>query len=296
MSRASEHTNPLLRFYDRISWFLQLNLGLILTAVGIHFFKTPNHFAFGGTSGLSIVMAELFPDMSVGGAMFAVNAALVIVGLIFLGVRTMGITIYSSFALSAYVSICEWAYDMSAGPFTDETFLELCFAVVLPAVGAALAFNAGASTGGTDIIAMIMAKSTSLPLGTSLLISDLLLVIAAGFVFGISTLMFCLAGLYAKAFVVDSMIESINLRKQCTIVTRNGEPIKQFILHELGRGATVHSARGAYSNEPMEVITSVLTRKQAMLLRNFIHTNDPHAFITIVNSSEVLGKGFRAIK
>ena len=105
-----------------------LNLGLFLTAAGIHLFKTPNHFAMGGTSGVSIILASLIPGLNVGGALFIINAALVALGLVFLGAKTMGVTIYSSFALSAFVSALEKAYPMPR-PFTDDTMLELCFAV-----------------------------------------------------------------------------------------------------------------------------------------------------------------------
>lgn len=134
---------------DNLIFFLILNLGLIFTAVGISIFKTPNHFAFGGTSGLSIILSTLFPKWNVGAFMWIVNAALVVLGFFFLGIRSMGWTIYSSFALSFYVSACEVIYPLSF-PLTHDVFLELCFAVILPAVGAAMVFNVGASTGGTD--------------------------------------------------------------------------------------------------------------------------------------------------
>ncbi len=92
-----------------LNFFGELNLGLILTAVGIVYFKNPNHFAFGGTSGLSILLADLFPKINVSGFMWIINMLLVVMGFVFLGIRTMGWTIFSSFALSFYVSICEWA-------------------------------------------------------------------------------------------------------------------------------------------------------------------------------------------
>ena len=279
---------------DHLLWFLKLNLGLLLSAIGIHFFKTPNHFAFGGTSGLSIVLASLFPSLRVGDFMFLLNAALVIAGLICLGRKTMSATIYSSFALSFFVSLCERVYPMTA-PFTNDTLLELCFGVVLPAAGGAIVFNLGASTGGTDIIAMILSKHTSLKIGKALLISDVAISVAAGFVFGMSTLLYCLLGLFAKSFVMDSLIESINLRKQVTIITENPEPIKEFILTELHRGATAQVAHGAYTDGEITVLFTVLSRHQAIQLRNFLHSAEPHAFLTIVNSSEVIGNGFASL-
>ncbi len=279
---------------DQLLWFLKLNLGLMITAFGVHFFKSPNHFAFGGTSGLSIVMANLFPQLQVGGFMLLFNGVLVLLGLIFLGVKAMEATIYSSFALSLYVSLFETLYPMPQ-PFTDDTLLELCFGVVLPAVGSALVFNLGASTGGTDILAMILSKYTSLKIGRALLVSDVAIVLAAGALFGVRTLMYCLLGLFSKSFVVDSMIESFNLRKQITIITENPEPIKEYILQELHRGATEQLAHGAYTDGKVTVIFTVLSPRQAVQLRNFLRTADPRAFLTIVNSSEVIGKGFSSI-
>ena len=165
--------------WEDAKFFFLLNLGLVATAVGIAVFKTPNHFAFGGTSGLSIVLATLFPRWNVGAFMWFINAALVVLGFVFLGVRSMGWTIYSSFALSFYVSLCERVCPLSA-PLTSDAFLELCFAVILSAVGAAIVFNIGASTGGTDIVAMILNKYTSMPVGRALMVSDLGIVLVGG--------------------------------------------------------------------------------------------------------------------
>ncbi len=278
----------------RAYFFLMLNAGLALTALGIVVFKTPNHFAFGGTSGLSIVLSTLFPRINVGGFMWIINAALVVLGLFSLGVKPMGWTVYSSFALSAYVSILERITRMSA-PLTHDTLLEMCFAVLLPAVGSAMVFDVGASTGGTDIVAMVLAKHTSLEIGKALMVSDAAIVAAAAYIYGPATGLYCILGLIAKAFVVDGVIENMNLRKVCTVVTCEPEKVRTFVLETLHRSATVEQAYGAYTRQSEEVLTTVLTRRQAVQLRDFLHEHDPHAFITIVNSSEIIGKGFRSI-
>ena len=162
-----------------IIWFLLLNFGLVLLASGIHFFKSPNTFAMGGTSGISIIAATLLPHMDVGTFMFIINGVLIVLGLVFLGRAVIGATLYSSVALSFYVWVLERAVPM-ARPFTDDTFLELCYAVILPAAGSATIFNIGASSGGTDIIAMILSKYTSLEIGKALLVSDFCIALFAG--------------------------------------------------------------------------------------------------------------------
>lgn len=277
---------------NKLKFFILLNAGLLLTAIGIAIFKTPNHFAFGGTSGISIILATLFPKYNVGNFMWLVNGILVFLGLIFLGIKTMGWTIYSSFALSFFVSVVEKVIVLSS-PLTNDTFLELWFAVILPAIGSAIVFNVGASTGGTDIIAMILHKYTPLEIGKALMASDALIVLIAAYLFGPKTGLYCVLGMVLKCTLVDTVIESFNLRKVCTVVTENPEPIQNFIIEKLNRSATIEDAVGAYTQRQKTILITVLTKREAMLLRNFIHQNDKTAFITIVNSSEIIGKGFR---
>jgi uncharacterized membrane-anchored protein YitT (DUF2179 family) len=275
-------------------FLLSLNGGLILTAAGISLFKAPNHFALGGTSGLSIILSTLFPGMPVSAFMWMVNAALVLLGLAMLDRKTIGWTIYSSFALSAFVTLFEWIYPMSA-PFTNDTLLELCFAVLLPAIGSAIVFDAGASTGGTDILAMILKKHTSLEIGRALMISDAAIVAIAFVLYGPRTGLYCVLGLMAKAFIVDGAIESFNLRKVCTVISREPEAVEEFLVRELHRTCTLRAARGGFSNKPETEVVTVLTRKEATQLRLYLRKNDPKAFLTMVNSSEIIGKGFRSV-
>ncbi len=278
----------------RCGFFALLNLGLVVTAVGIAVFKTPNHFAFGGTSGMSIVLTALFPGWNVGAFMWLINAALVLLGLVFLGPRSMGWTVYSSFALSFYVSVCERLFPLAA-PLTGDVFLEFCFAVLLPAVGSAIVFNIGASTGGTDIMALILHKHTSLEIGRALFLSDLAITLAAALLYGARTGLYCILGLVLKTTVVDSAIESLNLRKVCTVICADPAPVREFIIQKLHRSATVQRAEGAYTHAEHWLLMTVLTRHQAAQLRNFLHQEEPDSFITIVNSSEIIGKGFRSL-
>lgn len=279
------------KLFSALRSFFLLNAGLFLTALGTALFKAPNHFAFGGTTGLSIVLSTVFPRWDVGGYLWIINAILVVVGLIFLGRHTMGWTIYASFALSFYVSLCEALWPLKQ-PMSGDPLLELCFAVMLPAVGSAIVFNIGTSTGGTDILAMILHKYTSLEIGRALLVSDLGIVLIAACIYGSSTGLYCILGMVLKSTLVDTAIESFNLRKVCTVVTNDPGPIRDFIVHKLNRSATEEKATGAYSQEEKWAVMTVLTHAQAQQLRSFLRVQDPQAFITIVNSSEIIGKGF----
>lgn len=274
--------------------FLLLNLGLLIVALGVHFFKVPNNFAMGGVSGASIIAATLVPGLNVGHFMLIINVVLIIVGFIFLGRSFAAGTIYSSLALSLFIWVLEIAKPIPE-PLTNDKFLELCFAVILPAVGGGIVFNIGASTGGTDIIAMILSKHTDLEIGKALFVSDFAVTLAAGFIFGVTTALYCLLGLLVKAFLLDIVIESINVRKHVTIISKESKAIEAYIIKTLHRGATISKACGAYTGEEKEIITTVLGRRQTVMLRDYIRSIDSNAFITIVNSSETVGKGFRAV-
>ena len=274
--------------------FLLITLGTVLTAVGIYFFKFPNNFSTGGVSGISILLGKLVPFLSPAVSMWVINLILLLIGFLFFG-RGFGLmTAYCSMLYSFLTWLFEVIYPMTA-PFTDQPFLELCFAMMLPAVGSAILFNCHASTGGTDIVAMILKKYTSLDIGKALLVSDALIAFSACFVFDIRTGLFSLLGLIIKAFVVDSVIESINLCKYFSIVTSCPDAICDYIIREMNRSSTVIDAIGAYSHENRKVILVACRRSEAVRLRQYIKTVDPKAFMFITNTSEIIGKGFRTV-
>ena len=287
--------NPVKRIgRAEINNFLLVTLGTVLTAVGIYFFKFPNNFSTGGVSGISILLGRLVPFLSPAVTMWAINLILLLVGFLFFG-RGFGLmTAYCSMLYSFLTWLFEVIYPMTQ-PFTDQPFLELCFAMMLPAVGSAILFNCNASSGGTDIVAMILKKYTSLDIGKALLVSDALIAASACFVFGIRTGLFSLLGLVIKAFVVDSVIESINLCKYFSIVTACPDAICDYVIREMNRSSTVIAAVGAYSHEDRKVIMVACRRSEAVKLRHFIKTVDPKAFMFITNTSEIIGKGFRSV-
>ena len=287
--------NPVKRIgRAEINNFLLVTLGTVLTAVGIYFCKFPNNFSTGGVSGISILLGRLVPFLSPAVTMWAINLILLLVGFLFFG-RGFGLmTAYCSMLYSFLTWLFEVIYPMTQ-PFTDQPFLELCFAMMLPAVGSAILFNCNASSGGTDIVAMILKKYTSLDIGKALLVSDALIAASACFVFGIRTGLFSLLGLVIKAFVVDSVIESINLCKYFSIVTACPDAICDYVIREMNRSSTVIDAVGAYSHEDRKVIMVACRRSEAVKLRHFIKTVDPKAFMFITNTSEIIGKGFRSV-
>lgn len=268
-----------------------LTLGTALVAMGTYFFKFPNHFSTGGVTGIAVILSSIFP--SVSSSLFAsvINVAFLLLGFGVLN-RGFGVrTVYCSLLFSGMLAGLEWLVPLSS-PLTDEKLLELFFGVILPALGSAILFNTQGSTGGTDILAMILKKFTSLDIGMALLYVDVLIAGSTLVLIDIETGLFSLLGLVLKSVLVDSVIESLNRKKSFVVVTSCPDEVCDFITHTLHRSATFWKGEGAYSHQDKWVVLTALSRAQAVALRRHLKSVDPHAFMLITNSSEIFGKGF----
>ncbi len=280
----------------KFNWkkFLLVNLGTLILSIGIYFFKMPNNFSTGGVTGLSIILAKFITFLSSTDIMVILNVALLIIGFIFLGKGFGLYTVYTSLMFSLETWLLGVLIPL-AEPLSSEPFMELCIAVLITSVGSAILFNCSASSGGTDIIAMIFKKYTSLNVGKALLLTDSIIAFSSFFVFGIETGLFSVLGLFAKCFLVDGVIENFNICKYFTIITSCPDEICDFIINDLKHGVTKQEAVGQYTNETKYVLLTAVKRSDAIKLRNKVKEVDPNGFIMIANTSEIIGKGFRGV-
>lgn len=274
----------------RVSEYIQITLAAILMDVGIYVFKFPNNFSFGGVSGMSVVFARFLPLTS-SQINLVINLILLIIGFMALGkdfgVKTAYVTVVSSLLLNLFEQI----FPMSE-PLTGNIMLELCFAIILPALAAALLFFENASGGGTDIIAMIIKKYSTMNISGALFLVDCIIVVISFMVFDTTTGLCSVLGLIAKTLLIDKSIERMKLNKYFTIISTHPDEICDFIVNSLHRTATTYHGEGLYSHKDRKIILTVVDVKQAVILQRYIYKVDPHAFLMITKSSEVVGKGF----
>ena len=273
--------------------FFLLTVSTLIMAIGIYFFKFANNFTFGGITGMAVLVAKFIP-ISASDFSFIANILLLIIGWIILGKSFAAKTAYSTILLSVALSVLERIYPMSH-PLTNEPLLELVFAILLPALGSAILFNIGASSGGTDVIAMILKKYTSVDIGKGLMISDVIFTLSGFLIFDVKTGLYSLLGLILRSALIDNFIESLNRSKYFHIVCSDPKPICLFIERELIRDATIVEAKGAFTGNNKFIILTVLSPGQAIKLGSFIKENAPGAFLLISNTSEILGKGFHSV-
>jgi len=285
---------PKNKILDEIKAYILITFGTLLLTAGVYFFKIPNGFATGGVSGIGTILGKITPFITSAQWIMIINIFLLFVGFIFLG-KTNGIrTVYCSLLFSFMTYVFEILMPVSS-PLTNQPFMELVYAMLLTSAGSAIIFNSMASSGGTDIVALILKKYTSLDVGKALLVTDFVIASSSFFVFGIQAGLFSLLGLFAKAFLVDSIIESINSCKYFIVITEKPDEISEYIIKQMHHGATVTDAIGSFTNTKKSMVHTVCKRIEAVRLRQYIKIVDPGAFVIITTTSEIVGRGFRGV-
>lgn len=282
---------------ESVKYWLILNIGILLFSAGVYFFKAPNNFATGGISGLAIILAKyITPKVSWLGQpeiTAIINSLLLVVGFIFLGRGCSLKTVYCTLVYSGEQELMQLIHRMDA-PLTDELFLEFILMMLLTGSGSAIIFNCKASSGGTDIIALIIKKYTRLKdVGLALLVTDFAIAFSTFFVFDdIRIGLYSMLGLFTKAFLIDGVIESIVKSKYVMIITAHPETVRPFILESLHRSYTSLKAQGGYTGDEKTVLVTVCKRMEAFKLKAKIHEVDPEAFVILCDTSEIMGRGW----
>ncbi|KFZ27580.1 MAG: hypothetical protein KQ78_00114 [Candidatus Izimaplasma bacterium HR2] len=271
--------------------FVSMNLGIIMVSSGMYFFLMPNTFATGGANGLAIIINHFLSFLPVGVLMILINIILFITAFISIG-KAFGVkTIYASLAVSLLVLLFENVIPLSH-PLSDDLLLELIFGILISGTGMGMVFNQNASTGGTDISAKILNKFFNIDLGRAVFLSDILITVMAGFIFGYKLSLYAMLGVLINSFVIDSIIRGFNLRKEVTIISEQSEDIKKYIISDLDRGVTVYRGEGGYSNNDLNIIVVIINKREFIRLRTYINKKDSNAFLTVKNTHEVYGYGF----
>lgn len=275
---------------NELQRYLMMAFAAILMACGTHFFKYPNSFVIGGVEGISIIASTFIP-LTRAVLTLVINLILLTIGFFVLGkhftLRTGFVAILNSLTAIAL----DYIAPLNAA-LTDNKLLELIFTLLISAFGSAILFNLAASSGGTDIIAMIIKKYSSIEVGKALLCVDSIFTIASIWVFNVEIGLLSVLGLLLKGIIVDIIIQSMNTDKLFIIITTKPEQVGSYIRNELNRSATVIDGVGIYKGAERSVFLSALSPKEAPRFKAYIKGVDPYSFITIINTSKIVGKGF----
>ena len=280
------------------SWFKAYSfiiLGAFIMAVGYVLFISPYRFAPGGVYGIAIVLHHTL-GWPIGLVGLAMDIPLTILGFWILGPRFGAKTIFGFVMLSVWITLLEklWGYD----PFVvGQPLLSAIYGGVLVGLGLGLVFKSKATSGGSDIIAMILAKYTKLSLGQLMIYVDSVIVLVGWIAFKDPIIpLISWVVIFITGKVVDVVLEGINYDKTLFIISDKYEEIQNKIIHDLNRGGTLIKGNGLYNNNEKSILFTVVNRRELAMLQDFIHKIDPNAFLTVINANEVLGQGFKSLK
>jgi len=288
-------------------WFIMYSLivlGAFILAAGFVFFITPYKIVPGGVYGIAIVvhhltkgMFSMFPGgLPVGATGLVLNIPLTIIGIRILGPRFGMKTVVGFILTSAFIDLITWFWGEKP-LVTDDALLSSIFGGVLIGLGLGLIFKSKATSGGSDIIAMILAKYTRLPLGQLMIYVDSVIVLVGLAAFGDWRIpLYSWIVIFITGKVIDVVIEGISYDKTLFIISEKHQEIRSKIINDLNRGGTLIEARGMYNYASKTIIFTVVNRRELAILEDFIHSIDPGAFLTVINANEILGQGFKSLQ
>ena len=272
-----------------------ITAAVLIMDIGIYVFKFPNNFSFGGVSGMAVVICRFLPFTASQINLF-INLLLLLVGFAVLG-RNFGVkTAYVTVLSSVLLNIFEKLFPM-AHPLTDEIMLELCFAIILPALAAALLFFENASGGGTDIIAMIVNKYKTISYGRIVMTVDSMIILSSLFVgdMGVDSVIYGFVVTAVLGYTVDVIQAGNQQSSQIFVFTRRYEAMADQIIATTRHSATILDATGWYSKEDIKVVVVVCRKRETSQLLKLVRGVDGDAFISVGSVMGVYGKGFEAL-
>ena len=256
-----------------------------IIAAAVYFFLVPSHASVSSISGLGIVLANFVP-LPLSAITMILNVVLLVIGFLTCGREFGAKTVYTSILLPAFIGLFERLFP-NIGSLTDSQELDVLCYILVVSVGLSILFNRNASSGGLDIVAKIMNKYLHMDLGRAMSLSGMCVALSAALVYDKKTVVLSILGTYFNGIILDHFIFSHNIKRRVCIITKKEEALRRFIVEDLHSGATIYEAIGAYHFEKHNEIITIVDKSEYQKLMNYISREDPLAFITIYNVSDM---------
>jgi len=284
------------KYWPSIRDYALIVAGTLAQAIGLRLFLVPARLASGGISGIAQLINH-YTGWPIGLMVFLGNLPIFLLGWRYLGGRRFALR--TAVAVAAYSAFADLLLLLPFFPgdgITDDILLNALYGAVVCGVGYGLVYRAQGTSGGSDVLARILNHWRGIPMTQSYLITDSLVVLAAGLVFGWKEALYAVITLYVSGLVADATMEGGGTVRTALIVTDRLEPISDRILHEMERGVTILHGTGAYTMSSRPVLYCVVSRSEVQQLKTIVHELDPKAFMVIGVAHEALGEGFKPLK
>ena len=264
---------------------LILTIAVAIIAAAVYFFLAPSHTSVSSISGLGIVLSNFVP-LPLSAITMILNVVLLVIGFLTCGREFGAKTVYTSIMLPLFLGLFEVIFPNFESMTGSQELDVLCYILVV-SIGLSILFNRNASSGGLDIVAKIMNKYLHMELGRAMSLSGMCVALSAALVYDKKTVVLSILGTYFNGIILDHFIFDHNRKRRVCFITEKEEELRQFIIQELHSGATIYEAIGAYNFEKHNEIITIVDNSEYQKLINFINREDPKAFITIYNVSNM---------
>ena len=277
--------NRKLNTKDLVKETVILTAAVAIIAAAVYFFLVPSHASVSSISGLGIVLSNFVP-LPLSAITMILNVVLLIIGFFTCG-KEFGVkTVYTSILLPVFLGVFEKAFPGGIS-LTDSQELDVLCYILVVSVGLSILFNRNASSGGLDIVAKIMNKYLHMELGKAMSLSGMCVALSAALVYDKKTVVLSVLGTYFNGIILDHFIFDHNIKRRGCIITKKEEELRKFIINDLHSGATVYEAIGAYNGQKHNEIITIVDKSEYQKLMNYMNHEDPKAFITIYNVSDM---------
>ncbi|MBR2941828.1 MAG: YitT family protein [Clostridia bacterium] len=265
--------------------FAIITVGTIIIAAAVYFFMLPSHVSVGSGAALAMVVSNFVP-LPVSQITMILNVFLLIIGFLLIGPEFGAKTVYCSLFMPAMMGVYEVLFpDFQS--ITQDPLLDMICYILVVGIGLALLFPRNASSGGLDIVAKLMNKFLGMELGKAMALSGMLVAVSSALCYDKKTVVLSVLGTYFGGLIVDHFIFDMNIKRRVCIISPKLDEITQFILHELHSGATINPIIGAYNNQPMREIITIVDNQEYRRLMDYMKKTDPKAFITVYSVSHI---------
>ena len=277
--------NRKLNTKDLIKETVILTAAVAIIAAAVYFFLVPSHASVSSISGLGIMLSNFVP-LPLSAITMILNVVLLIIGFFTCG-KEFGVkTVYTSILLPVFLGVFEKAFPGGIS-LTDSQELDVLCYILVVSVGLSILFNRNASSGGLDIVAKIMNKYLHMELGKAMSLSGMCVALSAALVYDKKTVVLSVLGTYFNGIILDHFIFDHNIKRRVCIITKKEEELRKFIINDLHSGATVYEAIGAYNGQKHNEIITIVDKSEYQKLMNYMNHEDPKAFITVYNVSDI---------
>ena len=268
-----------------IGEYTMITAATFVVAAAVYFFLIPSGVSVGSISGLAMLLGNVIP-LPISVLTFILNAALLVVGFLFIG-REFGVkTVYTSLILPVFLWVFEQVFPDFVSINQDAMMDTVCYIFVV-SVGLALLFRMNASSGGLDIVAKLLNKYFHMELGKAMALPGMCVALSSVFFSDKKLVVLGILGTYLNGIVLDHFIFDHDMKRRVCIITEKEEELRKFIIEDLHSGATIYESIGAYNMQKRNEIIAIVDKAEYQKLMNYISREDPHAFITVYTVSDI---------